>query len=75
MNDKQFYEKKAALLTVLMNHLLDAEEVIDSIDSLEMTHKSNPDHDTLALSDLVSDAFEAAEALRDAVDALATKIH
>lgn len=75
MNDKQFYEKKAALLTVLMNHLLDAEDAINDLDNLEMTYKSNPDHDTLHLADLVSDAFEAAEALRDAVDALAAKTH
>jgi len=75
MNDKQFYEKKAALLTVLMNHLLDAEETLDNIDNMEMTHRSSPDHDTLALADLISDTFEAAEALRDAVDEAAKKSH
>ena len=66
-----FYnQEKAALLQALVAILNDAEGVLDKIEALDITHKGEPDHDHLALNDLVADTIELAEALRDAADSV-----
>lgn len=66
-----FYnQEKAALLQALVAILNDAEAVLDKIEALDITHKGEPDHDHLALNDLVADTIELAEALRDAADSV-----
>jgi len=69
MTKKQVLEEKAALLTVLLDQLSAAETTLDKLQDLEVQGQSHPTHDTLGISDLVSDAYESTEALRDAVDA------
>lgn len=70
-----FYtQEKAALLTALLGYLNDAEDVLDKLEALDVTHKGDPDHDHLALNDLVADAIELAEALRDAADSVKESI-
>ena len=66
-----FYnQEKAALLQALVAILNDAEGILDKIEALDITHKGEPDHDHLALNDLVADTIELAEALRDAADSV-----
>ena len=66
-----FYnQEKAALLQARVAILNDAEAVLDKIEALDITHKGEPDHDHLALNDLVADTIELAEALRDAADSV-----
>ena len=66
-----FYnQEKAALLQALVAILNDAEGVLDKIEALDITHKGEPDHDHLALNDLVANAIELAEGLRDAADSV-----
>lgn len=66
-----FYnQEKAALLQALVAILNDAEAVLDKIEALDITHNGEPDHDHLALNDLVADTIELAEALRDAADSV-----
>jgi len=66
-----FYnQEKAALLQALVAILNDAEGMLDKIEALDITHKGEPDHDHLALNDLVADAIELAEGLRDAADSV-----
>jgi hypothetical protein len=72
MTSQQFYQRKSALLTAVMAQLNDVETLLDKLEALEIGHSSQPDHDTLAISDLISDAYESTEALRDAVDVLAS---
>lgn len=70
-----FYnQEKAALLQALVAILNDAEAVLDKIETLDIMHKGEPDHDHLALNDLVSDTIELAEALRDAADSVKESI-
>lgn len=70
-----FYtQEKAALLTALLGYLNDAEAVLDKLETLDVTHQGDPDHDHLALIDLVADAIELAEALRDAADSVKESI-
>ena len=66
-----FYnQEKAALLQAFVAILNDAEAILDKIVALDITHKGEPDHDHLALNDLVADAIELAEGLRDAADSV-----
>jgi hypothetical protein len=66
-----FYnQEKAALLQAFVAILNDAEAILDKLEALDTTHKGEPDHDHLALNDLVSDAIELAEGLRDAADSV-----
>lgn len=66
-----FYnQEKAALLQALIGYLNDAEAILDKLEALDITHKGDPDHDHLALNDLVADAIELAEGLRDAADSV-----
>jgi len=70
-----FYtQEKAALLTALLGYLNDAEAVLDKLEALDVTHQGDPDHDHLALNDLVADAIELTEALRDAADSVKESI-
>jgi len=70
-----FYtQEKAALLTALLGYLNDAEAVLDKLEALDVTHQGDPDHDHLALTDLVADAIELTEALRDAADSVKESI-
>ena len=66
-----FYnQEKAALLQAFVAILNDAEAILDKIEALDINHKGEPDHDHLALNDLVSDAIDLAEGLRDAADSV-----
>ena len=69
VDDEQgtYLEDKISLLSVLMGYLADAERVVDDLDALEMVNGGEPDHNTLAISDLISDAYEAAASLRESV--------
>jgi hypothetical protein len=66
---KNYLEEKSALLTVLLGQLDDAEATFERIHTLETANAPVPDHDTLALQELLADAYDAAEALRQSVDA------
>jgi hypothetical protein len=68
MANKTFLQEKSALLTVLIDRLADVEKTLDDIEVLETGSSPSPDHDTLAISDLVSDAIELAMDLRDDID-------
>lgn len=68
MANKTFLQEKSALLTVLIDRLADVEKTLDDIEALETGSSPSPDHDTLAISDLVSDAIELAMDLRDDID-------
>lgn len=65
---KDYHSQKSALLTVLLGQLESAETTLDHIQKLENASVSSPDHDTLALQDLIADAYDLADALRTAVD-------
>ena len=68
LTKKQALEEKAALLTVLLDQLSAAETTLDKLQELEVNEQSSPTHNTLGISDLVADAYEATEALRDETD-------
>lgn len=65
---KDFLSQKSALLTVLLGQLESAETTLDQIQKLENASTSSPDHDTLAVQDMVADAHDLVEQLRDAID-------
>lgn len=65
LTKKQFLEKKEALLDEVLKRLSDVEEMLDKLEQLEVDNTSTPDLDSLAVGDLVADAYEAAEHLRD----------
>ena len=66
---KNYLEEKSALLTVLLGQLDDAEATFERIHALETANAPAPDHDTLALQELLADVYDAAESLRQSVDA------
>lgn len=66
MND--YHSQKAALLTVLLGQLESAESTLDQIQKLENEATTSPDHDTLAIQDLVADAYDLVESLRNSLD-------
>lgn len=65
---KDFRPQKAALLTVLLGQLESAEATLDQIQKLENEATPTPDHDTLAVQDLVSDAYDLVESMRDSLE-------
>jgi len=71
---KQILEEKAALLTVLLDQLSAAEATLDKLQELEVNGQSSPTHDTLGISDLVADAYEMTEALREETDRAAESV-
>lgn len=70
---KDFLSQKSALLTVLLGQLESAETTLDQIQKLENAATSSPDHDTLAVQDMVADAYDLVEQLRDAIDRKASQ--
>ena len=65
LTKRQFLEKKADLLDEVLVRLSDVEEVLDRLEQLEVDNSTIPDIDSLAVGDLVGDAYEAAENLRN----------
>lgn len=65
---KDFKSQKSALLTVLLGQLESAETTLDKIQKLENESLSTPDHDTLAIQDLIADAYDMVELMRAALD-------
>jgi hypothetical protein len=69
---KKYHQEKSALLTVLIDQLDSVEYTLERIHALETSHAPQPDHDTLALQELIFDAADLAENLRKTYDAKAT---
>ena len=67
MTKKQYLEKKRDLLDEALRRLSDVEEILDHLEQLDVFNSPAPDPDALAVGDLVGDAYETAEHLRDAV--------
>lgn len=69
MTNRQFLQEKVAMLTGVLNCLSDAEGFLDSLEKIEVSMAEEPDHDALAVADLVADAYESCEALRNSIEA------
>jgi len=74
LTKRQFLETKADMLDEVLKRLSDAEEVLDRLEQLEVDNSTIPDVDALAVGDLVGDAYEAAEHLRDKARAATTGV-
>jgi hypothetical protein len=57
MTNTKFLQEKIALLTVVLNHLNDAEDALDRLEALETSIAEIPDHDALSISDLIDDSI------------------
>lgn len=74
LTKRQFLETKADILDEVLKRLSDVEEVLDRLEQLEVDNSTIPDVDSLAVGDLVGDAYEAAEHLRDKTHAATTGV-
>lgn len=71
---KQFLEERAALLTVVLDIFEDVHDELEKIRTLDEAYGGSEGFGIGAISELVSDAQDAAEALREDVDRAASRV-
>jgi len=64
----KFLQEKIALLTVVRTSLDDAEAALDRLEALETSIAEVPDHDALAIGDLIDDAISSTDSLIEACE-------